>query len=88
MYYTVEIYAEVGKTKEILKEALRHCESDFSGTFNSIEFATRKEAVAYCKEARKHYTSKPYYDCYHNFYTGYSVIVTKMDDDGNVERIY
>lgn len=88
MNYTVEIYAEEGKTKEALKEALRYCESDCNGTFKSIDFATRKEAIAYCKEARKHYTRKPYYDCYHKFYTGSRVIVSKTDEDGNVERIY
>ena len=88
IYYTVEIYCEEEPTKEGLKEALRYCESDCNGTFKSIDFATRKEAIAYCKEARKHYTRKPYYDCYHKFYTGSRVIVSKTDEDGNVERIY
>ena len=84
IYYAVEVYCEEEPTKEGLKEALRYCKS----YFKSIYFATRKEAIKACKEARKHYTSKPYYDCYHKFYTGCRVIVSKIYADGNVERIY
>lgn len=84
IYYSVEVYCEEEPTKEGLKEALRYCKSEFE----SINFATRKEAIKACKEARKHYTRKPYYDCYHKFYTGSRVIVSKTDENGNVERIY
>ena len=88
MNYTVEIYAAAGKTKEAVKEALNYCESDGSKIFSSFDFMARKDAVAYCKELRKHYTGKPYYECNYNCYTVYHVIVTKMDEDGNVKRIY